>query len=163
MLTLLLIGAGTKFYVIQSGQVEISVKNAYDDPLSTPAGYLGAVINTLEEGNFFGERALITGEDRAASIKTTKFTRTFVFDQENIPESSVLSGKKEATEERIAEVDEKYGNVGYVAFPDPKQYRYALFIVISNLQSLHFVNKLPPLTFPYCHILCNQCRIAVKG
>jgi len=115
---------GNKFYVIQSGEVEIYVKSAFEDPLSTPAGYLGAVINTLGDGNFFGERALITGEERAASIKTTKFTRAFVFDQENIPDSSVLSGKKKASEERIAQVDEKYGNV---VFPDQvfKQYSVA--------------------------------------
>eukprot|EP00814_Leptocylindrus_danicus_P015923 CAMPEP_0116040942 /NCGR_PEP_ID=MMETSP0321-20121206/24696_1 /TAXON_ID=163516 /ORGANISM="Leptocylindrus danicus var. danicus, Strain B650" /LENGTH=645 /DNA_ID=CAMNT_0003520927 /DNA_START=100 /DNA_END=2037 /DNA_ORIENTATION=- len=118
---------GNKFYVIQSGEVEIYVKSAFEDPLSTPAGYLGAVINTLGDGNFFGERALITGEERAASIKTTKFTRAFVFDQENIPDSSVLSGKKKASEERIAQVDEKYGNVGTVVFPDQvfKQYSVA--------------------------------------
>mmetsp|Transcript_15418 Transcript_15418/g.22129 ORF Transcript_15418/g.22129 Transcript_15418/m.22129 type:complete len:632 (+) Transcript_15418:105-2000(+) len=100
---------GKSFYVIESGAVEISVKTAFEDPLTTPAGYLGAVINTLTTNNFFGERALITGEPRAASIRAVQKTRCFKFDVADIPQSSVLSGKKIATQERKAEIDDKYG------------------------------------------------------
>jgi calmodulin/calcium-binding protein CML len=66
-------------------------------------------LNTLTPYNFFGERALITGEPRAASIRTSKPTRCFAFHKDNIPSSSVLSGKQEATEERLRQLDDKYG------------------------------------------------------
>lgn len=77
--------------------------------LITPAGYLGAVINVLSEGDWFGERALITGEPRAASIRAVEKTRCFAFNRDDIPSSSVLSGKKSATKERIDQVNDKYG------------------------------------------------------
>ncbi|KAL7464874.1 hypothetical protein ACHAXS_005206 [Conticribra weissflogii] len=72
-----------------------------------------AVINVLGPHTYFGERALITGEPRAASIRATRKTRCFAFDVKDIPWSSVLSGKKQATQERIAEVNNKYGTDVY--------------------------------------------------
>jgi len=104
---------GSTFYIIESGEVEIMVKTAYEDPLTTPRDYLGAVINILGPHNYFGERALITHEPRAASIRALQKTRCFAFDVEDIPSSSVLSGKKKATMERMAEVDSKYGTDVY--------------------------------------------------
>ena len=104
---------GAVFYVIESGEVEVMVKVAYEDPLATPPDYLGAVINVLGPHNYFGERALITHEPRAASICATQKTRCFAFDVKDIPASSVLSGKKEATNERIEEVNSKYGTDVY--------------------------------------------------
>ncbi|KAL7504344.1 hypothetical protein ACHAXN_002250 [Cyclotella atomus] len=104
---------GNMFYVIESGEVEIMVKTAYEDPLTTPSGYLGSVINVLGPHNYFGERALITNEPRAASIRATQKTRCFAFNKEDIPSSSVLSGKKEATLERIMQVNSKYGTDVY--------------------------------------------------
>eukprot|EP01083_Nonionella_stella_P165972 553579_1 len=94
---------GTTFYVIDSGSVEISVKGAFEDPLTTPAGYLGSVVNTLREKNYFGERSLITGQPRAASIRAVEKTRCFTFDVVDIPGSSALSGKTRATQERLNE------------------------------------------------------------
>jgi len=104
---------GSVFYVIESGEVEIMVKTAFEDPLTTPPDYLGAVINVLGPHNYFGERALITHEPRAASIRATQKTRCFAFDVQDIPTSSVLSGKKEATADRMAEVNSKYGTDVY--------------------------------------------------
>ncbi len=100
---------GNMFYVIESGEVEIFQKTAYEDPLTTPSNYLGTQINTLSVNDYFGDRALITGEPRAASIRTSKPTRCFAFPKENIPSSSVLSGKKEPTLERLRLLDDKYG------------------------------------------------------
>jgi len=100
---------GNMFYVIDSGEVEIFQKSGYEDPMTTPSNYLGTQINTLTTNNYFGERALITREPRAASIRTSKPTRCFAFHKDNIPSSSVLSGKKEATEERLRQLDVKYG------------------------------------------------------
>jgi calmodulin len=104
---------GNMFYVIETGEVEIMVKTAYEDPLTTPSGYLGAVINVLGPHNYFGERALITNEPRAASIRATQKTRCFAFDKKDIPSSSVLSGHKQATTERLMQIDSKYGTDVY--------------------------------------------------
>lgn len=101
------------FYVIESGEVEIMVKTAFEDPLTTPPDYLGAVINILGPHNYFGERALITHEPRAASIRALQKTRCFAFDVEDIPSSSVLSGKKQATTARLEEINGKYGTDVY--------------------------------------------------
>ena len=99
---------GEKFYVVDSGEVEILVKSAFEDPLTTPSNYLGAVVNRFGPMEYFGERALITKEPRAASIRASEKTRCFAFHQDDIPSSSVLSGKKVATPERKAQIDEKY-------------------------------------------------------
>ena len=100
--------SGRSFYVILTGSVEVLVKTA-GDPLSMPGNYLGTVINRLFKNEYFGERALITRERRAATVRATGKTRCFVFDKDDIPESSVLSGKGTATAERLEEVNDKYG------------------------------------------------------
>jgi calmodulin len=101
---------GRTFYVIESGEVEILVKTAFEDPMATPNNYLGTMINRLSQGEYFGERALITGEPRAASVRAAVKTRCFAFDKDDIPVSSVLSGKAgQATPMRLAEVNNKYG------------------------------------------------------
>ena len=104
---------GSMFYVIETGEVEITVRTAFEDPLTTPSDYLGAVINILGPHNYFGERALITHEPRAASVRATQKTRCFAFDVNDIPSTSVLSGKKEATIERMQEINNKYGTDVY--------------------------------------------------
>ena len=104
---------GSMFYVIETGEVEITVRTAFEDPLTTPSDYLGAVINILGPYNYFGERALITHEPRAASVRATQKTRCFAFEVNDIPSSSVLSGKKEATMERMQEINSKYGTDVY--------------------------------------------------
>ena len=100
---------GRTFYVIESGEVEVFVKAAFEDPLTTPPGYLGTMVNVLGKDDYFGERALITGEPRAGSIKTSTKTRCFAFDVNDIPPSSILSGKKQASNEWIQRVNDKYG------------------------------------------------------
>lgn len=85
--------SGAKFYVIGTGEVEVLARTGYEDPLTTPSEYMGNVINRLGVGNFFGERSLITGEPRAASIRAVKgdeTTRCYTFRQEDIPPSCVL-------------------------------------------------------------------------
>ena len=100
---------GRTFYVIQSGAVEVYVHTNFEDPLTTPPNYLGTMVNQLGKGDFFGERALITGEPRAASIRAEQKTRCFAFDINDVPSSSVLSGQGNASEDRIQEVNSKYG------------------------------------------------------
>eukprot|EP00519_Triparma_laevis_P015030 CAMPEP_0182491148 /NCGR_PEP_ID=MMETSP1321-20130603/726_1 /TAXON_ID=91990 /ORGANISM="Bolidomonas sp., Strain RCC1657" /LENGTH=456 /DNA_ID=CAMNT_0024693407 /DNA_START=570 /DNA_END=1936 /DNA_ORIENTATION=- len=107
---------GKKFYVIGTGEVEVMARTGYEDPLTTPSGFMGSVVNRFGVGNFFGERSLITGEPRAASIKAVKgqdTTRCYTFKQEDIPASCVLSGKGRVSERVKKEVNVKYGAVGF--------------------------------------------------
>lgn len=99
---------GSTFYVIDTGSVEIMVKGAFEDPLTTPSEYLGTTVNVLEKNDYFGERSLITGQPRAASIRALEKSRCFTFNMEDIPSSSSLSGKRNPTEARVAQVNDKY-------------------------------------------------------
>jgi len=105
---------GRTFYVIDSGEVEIFVKAPLDNPLTTPSGYLGTLINRFQKGDYFGERGLITGQVRAASIRAMEVTRCFTFDIDDIPNSSVLHGNIKPSKDRLAQVNDKYG-VDYLA------------------------------------------------
>jgi thiol-disulfide isomerase/thioredoxin len=103
--------SGRTFYVIVQGEVEICQKTSFEDPLTTPPTYLGTVINRFEQGEYFGERALITGEPRAASIRAAVRTKCLAFDRDDFPATSILSGKvgtgKE--EQELDIINEKYG------------------------------------------------------
>lgn len=99
---------GRTFYVIKSGTVEMSVKSRFEDPIRTPPNYLGAVVNELTTFDYFGERALTTGEPFAASFRVLEKTRCFAFDVDDIPESSILSKKRRATQEMVEEISRRY-------------------------------------------------------
>lgn len=133
---------GTTFYVVETGEVEISVKTAFEDPLTTPPDYLGAVINTFGPQSYFGERSLITSQPRAASIRATQKTRCFAFDRDDIPISSVLSGKKTATEERMAEVNNKYGTDVYNVNMIENQFKSAN-VANQDRGSIHNPDSIP--------------------
>ena len=83
---------GNSFYVMLKGEVEICQRTAFEDPLIAPTDYIGTVINRLTAGDWFGERALITGEPRAASIRVTEPMRALAFQKEDLPPDCVLSG-----------------------------------------------------------------------
>jgi Ca2+-binding EF-hand superfamily protein/thiol-disulfide isomerase/thioredoxin len=104
---------GNSFYMLSSGSVEICQAATYlSDPLvSPPPSYLGTVINVLENpGDYFGERALLTGEPRAASIRASdQETKVWVWDKKDFPASSVLSGRTKFASTRNVSVDDKYG------------------------------------------------------
>jgi len=116
---------GNKFYIIMNGEVELSVRTGVEDPLTTPSGYLGTSINRLKPYNFFGERSLITGQPRAASVRAINKTRCLTFDKDDIPASSVLSGKKSASDERMDQVNDKYAYESYDIDFIKDQYRKA--------------------------------------
>lgn len=96
------------FYVIKTGQIEMSIKSRFEDPIHTPPNYLGAVVAELGPYDFFGERACTTGEPYAASFKVLEKTRCFAFNAEDIPESSILSIKRLATREIVEKLNERY-------------------------------------------------------
>lgn len=106
---------GRTFYVIVDGEVELCQRTSFEDPLTTPPSYLGTVINQCtKKGEFFGERSLITGEPRAASIRALRKTTCFAFDQNDFPKTSILHGFDDsliddATKKReMDEINTKY-------------------------------------------------------
>jgi putative ABC transport system ATP-binding protein len=64
---------GEKFYLIRHGEVEI---------LGEQDGHM-RVLATLREGDSFGETALLTGEPRNASVRTTRNSLLFVLGKED--------------------------------------------------------------------------------
>ena len=103
---------GRTFYIITDGEVEICQRTFAEDPLQSGAWYLGTVVNILSKGDFFGERSLLTGEPRAASIRAVETTSCYAFDRDDFPLSSPLSGRTRFTgidDDWRADVDEKYG------------------------------------------------------
>eukprot|EP00562_Extubocellulus_spinifer_P004729 CAMPEP_0178516860 /NCGR_PEP_ID=MMETSP0696-20121128/25360_1 /TAXON_ID=265572 /ORGANISM="Extubocellulus spinifer, Strain CCMP396" /LENGTH=638 /DNA_ID=CAMNT_0020147207 /DNA_START=116 /DNA_END=2032 /DNA_ORIENTATION=+ len=96
------------FFVVKTGVVEMSIKSRFEDPITTPPNYLGAVVAELKEFDFFGERACTTGQPYAASFKVLEKTRCFAFNAEDIPPSSILSMQRRATREIIEKLDERY-------------------------------------------------------
>lgn len=98
---------GRTFYILAEGEVEICQRTQYD-PLVTADSYLGSVINRLGPGDYFGERSLLTGEPRAASIRASERTTCIVFDRDDFPASSVLSGRTRMASS-LDTVNDKYG------------------------------------------------------
>jgi calmodulin len=105
---------GRTFYIIQEGEVEICQKTTNQrvepiltsDPMVQPSVvsksnnlFIGSVINRLGPGDFFGERSLITGEPRAASLRVAESgpVTVWAFDKDIFPFSCVLSGKSRNT------------------------------------------------------------------
>mmetsp|Transcript_7917 Transcript_7917/g.11422 ORF Transcript_7917/g.11422 Transcript_7917/m.11422 type:complete len:575 (-) Transcript_7917:236-1960(-) len=99
---------GRKFYMMKSGLAEMSIKSRYADPISTPPSYLGAVVNQLKKYDYFGERALTTGEPYAASVRVLEKTRCFAFNVEDIPESCILSKQRRATQDVVDKLSQRY-------------------------------------------------------
>lgn len=99
---------GTTFYVIKSGLAEMGVRSKFDDPISTPPAYLGAIVNELRPMDYFGERALTTGEPYRASVRVLEKVRCFAFPADIIPESSILSKKRRATQEIVEQLNQRY-------------------------------------------------------
>ena len=62
---------GDKLYVINRGQVDILVGGAGGE----------RNINTLSEGDYFGEMALLAGEPRTATVRTAAMTELYSLDQ----------------------------------------------------------------------------------
>ena len=98
----------TTFFVIKRGIAEMSIKSKFEDPIRTPPYYLGAVVNELKKFDYFGERALTTGEPYAASVRVLEKVRVFAFDVKDIPESSILSKKRRATREMVELLSKRY-------------------------------------------------------
>ena len=99
---------GKAFFVIKSGTVEMCIRSRFELPISTPSSYLGAVVNQLTKFDYFGERALTTGEPYAASVRVLTKTRCFAFDAPIIPETSILSQKRRATQELVDQLNVRY-------------------------------------------------------
>ncbi len=86
---------GDVFYVISQGAVDVLIQ---DNPVLLRKGDLGKTVNRLVDGCYFGERALMTAEQRAASIRVAnKDVTCFLFSravyEEIISGSNALIGQ----------------------------------------------------------------------
>jgi len=130
---------GRTFYIILEGEVEICQRTSFEDPLTTPPSYLGTVINQFtNKGDFFGERSLITGEPRAASIRASSRTKCLAFDKGSFPKTSILSGFSDTTsqadkDKEIEEINDKYG-VAFGDLGDIKEKQYRETIAFSQVR-----------------------------
>jgi CRP-like cAMP-binding protein len=92
---------GDKFYVINQGCVDVLIQ---DNPQSLQRGDLGRIVNRLTEGCYFGERALIHKEQRAASIKAQQDTLCLAFSRA-VYEEVISGGNALIGQDHDAEVD----------------------------------------------------------
>lgn len=85
---------GNNFYVIHDGSCDVLIQ---EDKDKIAANDLGIAVNRLTSGCYFGERALMNAEPRAASIKAVVDTVCLVFSravyEEVISGSNALIGK----------------------------------------------------------------------
>lgn len=66
---------GDRFYLIRRGSVDIV--------MTAPVGAPPRKVATLADGEFFGERALLTGEPRNATVVAREEVETYTLDQED--------------------------------------------------------------------------------
>ncbi len=76
---------GEKFYLIRQGAVDVVVTIAA----------VRKVVNTLGEGQFFGEAALLTGEPRNATIVTTQPTTVYALGKQDFQAAIAASASFE--------------------------------------------------------------------
>lgn len=92
---------GDKFYVINQGCVDVLIQ---ENASALARDDLGRIVNRLTEGCYFGERALIHKEVRAASIKATQDTVCLAFSR-GVYEEVISGGNALIGQDNDVEVD----------------------------------------------------------
>ena len=75
---------GDKFYLISNGEVDVLIRKADESD--------SRVINHLSTGAFFGEKALLSGEPRSASIVATVQTTLYALEKQDFQSALAASG-----------------------------------------------------------------------
>ncbi len=75
---------GDKFYLISEGEVDVLIRK--------PNEADSKVINHLTAGAFFGEKALLSGDPRSASIVTTVQTTLYALGKDDFQSALAMSG-----------------------------------------------------------------------
>jgi calmodulin len=145
---------GKTFYVIKSGAAEMYVRSKFDSLLSTPSNYLGAVVNELGKFDYFGERSLTSGQPLAASVRALDKVRCFAFDVNDIPESSILSKERRATNELVDQLSRRY------ELPD--DYMYESEVALSQATQANTHNNDNDILLDLL-VRFRQIRQATKG
>jgi len=111
------------FFIIDEGQVEVFL---------TSATGKRKVLTALEEGDFFGEMALLTGERRTASVEAISDVRVYCLGKQSFKEvlerkpeileeiSTVLSRRKDQLVDRLAETSGGHSQEAPVNISDAK-------------------------------------------
>lgn len=92
---------GDKFYVINKGAVDVLIQ---DSGNLLQKGDLGRIVNRLTEGCYFGERALMRSEPRAASIRACSETICLVFSR-SVYEDIISGGNALIGQDTNVDVD----------------------------------------------------------
>jgi putative ABC transport system ATP-binding protein len=87
---------GDKFYILRRGSVDVL----------RDAGAGAQVVTTLGEGDFFGERALITGEPRNATVVTKEESQLYALSKEDFKQA--LEHSIELKEELLKILSQRY-------------------------------------------------------
>mgnify|MGYP003330408119 FL=1 len=74
---------GDKFYLISEGEVDVLIQKPNEDP---------KVINHLSSSAFFGEKALLSGDPRSASIVATVQTTLYALGKQDFQSALAASG-----------------------------------------------------------------------
>ena len=86
---------GDGFYLIYEGAVEVT-KNGWDAPVAT-----------LKPGEFFGEMALLFGQPRTATVRTTRSSRLFALHAQDFARMLKKNPSVAKTLRRVAEARRK--------------------------------------------------------
>lgn len=71
---------GEEFFVLHQGSVSVYIQDDEEKLLDIRrSGVYGRVVNQLNEGSYFGERALMTSEPRAATVQAATDVVCYVF------------------------------------------------------------------------------------
>jgi putative ABC transport system ATP-binding protein len=73
--------AGDKFYLLRHGTVDVIIDE----------GQPAEAVRTLKEGDFFGEKALITGQPRSATIRAREPVEVYTLDKPHFQEALAAS------------------------------------------------------------------------
>jgi CRP-like cAMP-binding protein len=131
---------GDYMYVIREGRVKVT--KASDDGREK-------IMNFLDEGSFFGDMALLTGEVRSASVKTLEESRLLALSRRDfidlLRQSPDLAlGVIEELTKRLRETNEQASSL---SFQGVKERTRGLFKRIAQVDVTYGGRKLtPPLT-----------------
>lgn len=102
---------GRTFYLLRSGTVEIYQATLLPGDPMVGTNFLGTAFNSLTGpmDACFGERGLLTGEPRAASIRTATEIQAWILDKTDFPAYCALSGASQGHATQHIGLDEKYG------------------------------------------------------
>ena len=118
---------GESFYVIRRGRAKVIVEDEDSGE--------EVLLANLEEGSFFGEMSLLTGQCRSATVRTLEEVETLTLDKDSFKSilhrepklaeriSEIIVSRRESTQTKLAKSDERVvpGSVGSMSKDEQKR------------------------------------------